>query len=80
MSELNRNACPNPVGMGVRMILGITVRIQIGTGVRLTSEYATLSDPSQAELFGLFLQPIQFDRQLPNLPMKVVSLLVEIVS
>ena len=40
MSELNRNACPNPVGMGVRMILGITVRIQIGTGVRLTSEYA----------------------------------------
>ena len=26
--------------MGVRMILGITVRIQIGTGVRLTSEYA----------------------------------------
>jgi hypothetical protein len=26
--------------MGVRTIFGITVRIEIGTGVRLTSEYA----------------------------------------
>jgi hypothetical protein len=29
--------------MGVRTIFGITVRIEIGTGVRLTSEYAPRS-------------------------------------
>ena len=43
-AESHRNRCPNPIGMGVRTIFGITVRIEIGTGVRLTSEYAARED------------------------------------
>ena len=43
--------------MGVRMILGITVRIQIGTGVRLTSEYAVIlvgdfNVPARGYIYG----------------------------
>ena len=39
--------------MGVRTILGITVRIEIGTGVRPTSEYAIEEEEGRA----LLIQP-----------------------
>ena len=38
----------------------------------------TLYDPPQTELLGLFSQPIQFYRQLTNLPMEVISLPIKI--